>query len=692
MSADLLFEIGTEEIPAGFLARAMVDLTRMASEALTAARLTHDGVRVLGTPRRLVLLVTALADRQPDLAERVVGPPVGAAFDKAGAPTKAASGFAERNGVPVTALERTTVEGKKGEYVVCTRKEVGRAAAEVLPSLLDGLLRSLPWPKSMRWGAGAESFVRPVHWLVALLGETVLPVSFAGIDSGRHTRGHRFLAPAPIELASPAVYVESLRQAFVIVDPAIRRELIVAELSRIERETGAQIRPDEALLDEVANLVEYPVAICGEFDAAYLEVPEEVIVSAMRAHQRFFAMNAADGTLANRFITIAGTVTRDADVVRRGNERVLAARLADARFFFREDQKKPLATLRARLDEVVFQAKLGTIGAKVARTEALAAKVAAQVGADAAACVRAAGLAKADLVSAMVGEFPELQGVMGAHYARMQGESTEVATAIAEHYLPRGAGATLPTGAIGAVVGLADRIDTLVGCFAVGLSPTGSADPYGLRRAALAILAVLADRGWRVSLVDLIDWAAAGYGDSIKVTAEHKAALAEFFRTRLRGYMIDTLGLPQDCVDAALTAGSSDVPDARARAVAVAELRQRADFEPLAAAFKRIANILKGAAAEAAPDAARFTETAERELWASFTKVRDAVAQNLSGGDYASSLSLLAELKAPVDRFFDAVMVMDEDPAVRANRLALLGTINATFTRIADFRQLAVAT
>jgi glycyl-tRNA synthetase beta chain len=689
--AELLVELGTEEIPAGFLARALTELETAVPAALTGARLAHGAVHVWGTPRRIAIAVAELVRRQPDVSERVVGPPVQAAYDKAGKPTKAAQGFADKNGVDVASLEKSEVAGKKGQYVVCTRREPGRPALEVLPALVAQILGAIAWPKAMRWGRGEHLFVRPVHWLVAIYGGEVVPLEFAGVRAGRATRGHRFLAPGAIDLDGSATgYVGALRQAQVVVEPARRRTMITAELARIERETGGKVRPDEALLDEVTFLVEYPVAVCGEFDRGFLEVPEEVVVSAMRTHQRYFAMEGAGGALLNRFATIAGTVVQDAAVVRHGNERVLAARLADARFFFREDQKHSPDELAARLDGVVFQKKLGTIKQKVDRVVELATWMAGQVGADAAAVKRAAELCKFDLTTAMVGEFPDLQGVMGRRYAELAGLDAEVARAIAEHYLPRGAKDAPPATAIGSLVGLADRLDTLVRCFDVGLAPTGSADPYGLRRAALGILRILMARDWHIPLRELVDRAGAALGHLPAAGDATRAQALDFLRTRLRGYLVDVEGLAADCVEAALAAGFDDVPDARARAMALSRLRARADFEPLAAAFKRVANILKGEAVDGAPDPAVFVEEDERALWRSFTEIQGRVETRLGERDYAGALQVLAELKAPVDRFFDKVLVMDEDARVRANRLALLGRINATFTRIADFRQLSV--
>lgn len=688
---ELLIEIGTEEIPAGFLARALSELAQLVPAHLQEARLGHGAVQIWGTPRRIAIAVADLADGQPDVDERVVGPPVSAGYDKEGKPTRAAIGFADKNGVDLAALEKAEVPGKKGQYLVCTRREPGRKASEVLPGLIAGMLGAISWPKSMRWGTPEVAFVRPVHWLVALHGGEVVPLRFGGVKAGRQSRGHRFLAPEPIELdGSASGYLTALRDAFVLVEPERRKTMITAELARIESETGARVRPDAGLLDEVAFLVEYPVAVCGEFSREFLDVPEPVVVSAMRAHQRYFAMEDAAGKLVNRFVTIAGTVTRDPAVVKVGNEKVLAARLSDARFFFHEDSNTPVDTFQQRLDGVVFQKQLGTIGQKVARVRDLAVAVSGMVGADPTLAAEAASRCKTDLVTRMVGEFPDLQGTMGRYYARRWGVSPEAAVALEEHYMPRGAEGALPTTLTGAIVALADRLDTLVGCFAVGLKPTGSADPYGLRRAALGVLAILLDRDWHLSLDLLVHTAARVLEGTVVASASVEADTLEFLRVRLRGVLIERGTIASDCVDAALAVEFTDVPRARRRAEAVNTLRARADFEPLAAAFKRVANILKGQSIERAPDPAAFVEGEEKALWQSFGEIAGRVDTRLESGDYAGALQVLAELKGPVDRFFDKVLVMDKDERVKANRLALLGRINATFTRIADFRQLSV--
>ena len=682
MAAELLFEVGTEEIPAGFLARAIAELPALAAGKLAAARLGHGEIVAVGAPRRLALSVRDLVDRQADVAETVTGPPASAAFDKEGKPTKAALGFAQKIGVPVESLTTVEVQGPKGKaaYVAARREQAGAATRALLPALLVELLRAIPWKKSMRWAGLDESFVRPVHWIVALYDGEVVPLEAYGVKSGRETRGHRFLAPAPLALdGSFAGYQAALRQAFVIVDPAARRTEIEAELARVMREAGVQVKDDPELLAEVTNLVEYPKAIVGSFDARHLEIPPEVIVSAMRGHQRYFATEQG-GKLASRFVTVAGTVTRDPEVVRHGNERVLAARLADARFFFDEDRKVSLDAMAEKLAGVAFIKGLGTMRDKVTRIAGYAA-IFPTVDADR--FRRAAALCKADLPSKVVGEFPDLQGVMGSHYARLAGEDAEVAAAILEHYLPRGATDRLPEGDLGAALGIADRMDTLAGCFKLGLAPTGSNDPYGLRRAALAVLNLLIERGWRTSLHRLCIFAAERVGGT------DIAPLLDFFRTRLRGVLVDGRGLPGDCVDAALAARFDDVPDAVARAVAVAHLRERPDFEPLGIAFKRLANILKGEAVGGEPDPARFAD-AERALWDRYQGVRSEVERLLGERSYDAALRELTSLKPAIDTFFDDVLVMDPDPEVRQNRLRLLGSIAGTFIRIADFRQLAV--
>ena len=683
--AELLFEIGTEEIPAGFLTQALEDLPRLAAKKLDAARLKHSEPLAFGTPRRLTLVVLDLAERQEDVAEDLVGPPAKVAF-KDGKPTKAAEAFAKKAGVDVSAIRLVATD--KGEYCSARREVAGQPATALLPDILGALIREIPFKKSMRWAAHDEAFVRPVHWLLALFAGKVVPVEFAGVKSSATTQGHRFLDPKPVAVTDYGRYCEELRRRNVIVDQHERRRRVETEIEQLEKDTGVKTLKDPGLVDEVANLVEHPWGLCGSFDEKFLEVPREVIVAAMRGHQRYFAMVDGAGKLVNRFVTMAGTETRDMDLVRRGNERVLAARLSDARFFFAEDQKVKLADRAARLGGMVFINKLGTQAERVQRVRALALLLAQVVGADVAQVARAAELCKADLTTQMVGEFPELQGVMGREYALRQGEDPAVADAILEHYLPRGASDRLPQGIVGAVLGVADRADAIVGCFGVGLQPTGSADPFALRRAAVGILAIVMRHEWRLSLKQLALNAANGYAKPQFAAAV--PAVLDFLRGRLRGIFADAN--PTDVVDAVLAAGFEDAVDAAARTKALAALRQQADFEPIGVAFKRVANILKGEVVADGPAglAGPKIEPEEQALADAFAALEKRVAALIAAHDYAAALQDLTTLRPAVDLFFDKVLVMDPDPAIKARRLGLLGRINRLFMSIADFRQLSV--
>jgi glycyl-tRNA synthetase beta chain len=690
MPADLLFEIGCEEIPAKMLAKALADLPAAVEQKLSAARLEWTKVRALGTPRRIAVIVKSLADRQPDLDEEVVGPPVSAAFAPDGSLTKAGQGFAAKNGVAPDALVKKEVAGKKGVYVVAQRHVVGGETRKLLPELLREVAAGIPWPKSMRWGWSEQTFVRPVQWLVALFGGEVVPLSWAGMTAGRKSRGHRFLSPNWLEIASADKYSDTLRDAHVVVDPDARRDLVRAELARIEKDTGFKVRPDAALLDEVINLGEYPVGVSGGFDPAFLEVPEEIIVTAMRTHQRYFAMEDKAGKLAPRFATMMATIVKDPAVVARGNETVLAARLSDAKFFFTEDRKKSFDDWNKKLDGVVFQAKLGdkakTIGHKIARI----AGIVDALGGSAVA-KQAARYAKSDLASFAVNEFPEVQGIMGRHYAKLAGLGDAVATVIDQHWWPKGQGAALPSTDEAALVALADRMDTIVGCFAVGLEPSGSADPFGLRRAAIGIWQILLDRGWTQHYARLRQAAEAQLG-SQGVTLKDGKPLDEFLKARLRGIFVDQ-GVPPQDADAALAQDFKDPVDARARALACAKISKEARE-----VFKRVANILDDArgkklAIGSEPDPAKFVAKVETDLHAAIKSAQTAEKAARDKRDYAAVFESLEKLRPTVAAFFDkgGVMVMDPDAKLRDNRLALLNWFVAPYLSIADFRLLAGA-
>ncbi|MEZ4366932.1 MAG: glycine--tRNA ligase subunit beta [Kofleriaceae bacterium] len=656
-SRTLLFEIGCEEVPAKMLARALAELPAQVTAALAAARLTHGEVKAMGAPRRLAIVVADLVEQQPDLSERVVGPPVGAAFGADGAPTKAAIGFAQKNGVDPGKLERGEVPGKKGEYAIAPRFVAGQATVALLPEVLATVAGGIAWPKSQRWGWGEATFVRPLQWLCALYGADVVPVTFGGLTAGRTTRGHRFLAPGPIELSSPAGYVEALRAGKVLVDVAERRVAVEAELARVAAGAGARMRRDDGLLDEVVNLVEYPVAILGSFDPAYLEVPAEIIVTAMRNHQRYFALEQPDGAPAPGFVALAGTIVGDQALVKQGFERAVTPRLSDARFFFTEDRKKPMEAWNERLASVVFQAKLGeharTVGHKIERIRRAVRQLSHWLHCsveEQASALAVAHLAKSDLASAAVGEFPELQGVMGMHYARLSslGESEAfpslmsqlgmryshlsqrrdtVALGISEHYLPKGSGGDLPTTVEGALVALADRMDTLLGCFATGQVPSGSADPYGLRRAAIGVLSILRgcdqllpgslrpEQYIRLHVDQLIAEAKSSFGDTLVVKAEHVSALRDFIKMRLRGQLVEE-GIPSQDVDATLAKFVEDGVDLLdPRHVAERAQSLRLVPELARSAFKRMANILEEAESSGWDGAAIVDPGVFRRKW-----------------------------------------------------------------------------
>lgn len=688
MARTLLLEIGTEELPASFVTRALEAMPGIARELLGQARLSHDAMQSLGTPRRLALVVTAVADRQEDLSEEVVGPPASVAFDAEGKPTKAGEGFARKQGVDPSALRRVTTD--KGEYVAVSKQETGRAAVEVLPEVLSALCARIPFQKSMRWGEGEIAFGRPVHWLVALHGEEEVPFDFAGIRAGRESRGHRFLAPETFQLTDADAYVPRLREAHVLVDPDERRRVMEVALARAAQALSGELVPDPFLVGECASLVEEPHVVPGRFDESFLDLPEGVVVSVMRDHQRYFAVRKpGGGGLLPRYLNVVNTA-EDPATIARGNDRVLRARLADARFFVDEDRKITLAARVPKLDAVVFQAKLGSIGDKVRRLRTLAPTLLKDTGA-AADVDRAAELCKTDLVTLIVGEFPELQGEMGRFYALEQGEPPRAADAIRDHYLPKGAGDEVATDSVGAALGVADRADTLVGCFGIGLVPTGSADPFALRRASLGIVRTALDGPMDVSLRELLARAHAALteqGVKLKPADAVLGQLDEFFRARLRAFYGDRF--PGDLIEACLGAwDGSSIRDLDARIRAVGRFRELPEYASLAVAFKRAFNIAKDAPeGEASPSL--LADEAEKTLAETFGALRPTVEAAVERGAYEEALTAIArDLRQPIDRFFEEVFVMVEDEELRNNRLRLLGSIARTLTGIAHFHQLS---
>lgn len=686
MAKDLFLEIGCEEIPAGFIPKAMADLEALIRRELESARLQFGEIVTLGTPRRLALSVQGIDERQADAELTALGPAKQVAYDAEGKPTRACEGFARGQGVEVAALKIVTTE--KGEYIAAVKSEKGRASAELLAEILPRMITSIPFKKSMRWSDLEVRFARPVHWIVALFGGIVVPFRFGNIESGKVSRGHRFMANSTFPVQDFANYLEECERHFVIPDPKKRKEIIATEIERVAKLAGGTVLPDEGLLEQVSFLVEYPSAVAGTFSPDFLVVPREVLITSMREHQRYFSMVDGEGRLLPGFITINNTLTEDPQVVVKGNERVLRARLSDARFFFDEDKKVPLADRVDALKKVVYQAKLGTSYEKMERFRTLGKwlsdRLNPQVGAK---VERAATLCKADLVTGMVGEFPEVQGIMGREYALYAGEDAEVAKAIAEHYLPTQAGGALPTSDVGAFVSLADKMDTICGCFAVGLIPTGSADPYALRRSALGIINIILERGYREPLDGFIDAALALLQEkATRPLAEVKTDVKEFFRVRFVNLLADRY--PADVVDAVTALSLDDLVDTAAKIAALSEFRSRSDFGQLAVAFKRVVNIVKEGV-ELPVDPSLFEDQAETALNQALTAVAAKVGTLVEKGEYVAALSEIATLKDAVDGFFDKVMVMANDEKVRNNRLALLTRIARLFARLADFSRLS---
>lgn len=691
MSEDLLLEIGVEELPASFVTAAVAALPGLLEKRLGELRLGHGEVGATGTPRRLAVWARAVAEAQTDLDEQVLGPPARVAFDAAGQPTRAASAFAAKIGCAPEQLSRVTTD--KGEYVAGRRVERGAPARELLPRALADVCTAIPFRKSMRWSDGNTAFGRPVRWLVALFGSSELPIRFAGLSAGRSSAGHRFLAPGPVEIARLSDYVATLRAAHVLVDLDERRRVLGERLEAAAREAGGKLIEDEFLVAENTSLVEEPHVVAGGFDQAFLELPEQVILAVARGHQRYFGLRGSNGRLLPRYLAVANTA-ENADNVRRGNDRVMRARLADAKFFYDEDRKRPLGERRAALDGVVFHKRLGSVGDKVRRVERLVGILGAQLGLDAnvvGTAEQAAGLAKCDLVTLMVGELPELQGEMGRAYALAQGTSGAVARAISEHYQPRGADDPTAPSDAGALVAIADRLDTLSGCFAIGLAPTGAADPLALRRAALGLLRTLLDKRWDLSLSESVHAAHDGFRD---VQLELDAAttserLATFFRDRLRGLL--AAELPTDVVDACLDAASDRPYDLalRARALGAISPVVRASAGEV---FKRAANIAKDApAGEPCPPAEVASEVhaSEQNLFDAFAALRRALAAAEKRHDYAAALDELAGFAPVLGKFFDDVFVMVEDVPVRENRLRLMSGIHRACSAFANFKLLA---
>ncbi len=693
---ELLLEIGTEELPAQFVPPALSDLGERAAHLLKDARLSHGIVKTMGTPRRLALWVQGLADHQEPVATDAMGPSKAVGFDAQGQPTRAAMGFAASHGVDVTALVTRTMP--KGEYLFAVTQDAGRKTSLLLPTLLAELVGGLTFPKAMRWNDTGVRFARPVRWLLALYGGKPVRFKFAGLTAGDQTFGHRVLSSGcPLRVKDVQGYKTSLEQAGVIVEPDRRRALILSQMTRIAVQKKGHVHEDEALLEQAVFSVEMPTVLIGAFNPQHLALPQTVLMTSMKEHQGYLSLLAKDGGLLPHFIAVVNMKDSRTGTIRAGNERVLAARLADARFFFDEDRKVRLESRVEKLKGVTFHQKLGTLYQKVERVTALASKLAETLGDRemAAQCRQAATLCKADLVTGMVGEFPTLQGVMGREYACHDGEPKTVADAIAEHYLPRFAEDAIPPSLAGKILSLADRLDTLAAFFAVGLVPSGSQDPFALRRHAYAVVRILVEGGLPVNL----RWAAEHtFGllrdQGIAVDDKALAELQRFLGERLRHYCQDVTKLRGDVVEAVLSTwqyGEFDPRDLVARARALHAFAGRPEFQTLVMAFKRAENITKAHEADGV-DPSLFQDAAETGLYASLQAAEHVMPGLIESRTYEDAFDALVALKAPIDTFFVGVMVMVEEAPIRGNRLALLVRVRNLFRQYADFSKIRTET
>lgn len=689
--SDLLFEIGTEEIPAGYLNPALKQLEQKFVQYANEQNLKYEAIKTLGTPRRLILSVKGLIECQEDKLEEIMGPSKAAGFDQDGNATKAAMGFAKSKGADVADLQ--VVETDKGEYLMLRREVKGKETKELLPEILLSLIDDISFPKSMIWGGHTKHFARPVQWLLALFGDTVIPISYTGLQSSNLTRGHRFLAniSEEVKTADLDTFEQQLENLAVIADFDKRRSMVVEEVkgavSQLQDGVDATAAIDDKLVDIVTNLVEKPFAVCGSYEEKFLQLPAEVLITSMREHQKYFPVIDADGKLKAAFIAVNNTEVKDIAITRKGHQRVLRARLEDAFFFFESDKEVKLESRIDKLKGIIFQAKLGTMEEKVDRIVQLSSSLAELLAKEKTeSCKRAALLSKADLLTDMVGEFPSLQGTMGGSYALNDGELPEVAEAIEQHYMPLRAGAPVPESDVARIVGLADRFDTLTGCFGIGQVPTGTADPFGLRRISLAILQIIRAGKYTLSIKDVVQNALALYGDKVDTSRETVEKIMFFIQQRFVNDLVAS-GYDQQSVDAGVSVGFDDVNDVIARIDSLAEIKKEEAFPILAASFKRIRNISKDNDATAVKEEL-FEQDEEKSLFEAFRQVDKRVSVLLQEKNYPEALIAMLNLKEPVDTFFDKVMVMSENEAVKQNRLNMLTALNRMVLQIGDISRM----
>ncbi|CFY00471.1 Glycine-tRNA ligase, beta subunit [Syntrophomonas zehnderi OL-4] len=687
MSRDLLLEIGVEEMPSAFMSKALDDFKKLAEQKLTENRINYSAVYTLGTPRRLVLNIKGLKEKQPDTTVENRGPKKTSAFDKDNKPTKAALGFARAQGIEVDDLQIQAVDGV--EYVFAVKKVVGVSSEAILPEILLDIIHSLSFPKSMRWGYYQTRFARPIRWLLALYGKDIISIQVENVKSDRITYGHRFLAPEAITVNSVADYFKLLKKQYVIVDQNERSSIIWQQVQEVAQQAGGIAMENEELLEEVSFLIEYPSAFRGSFSESYLNIPPEVLTTSMIEHQRYFPVFDENKQLLPFFIGVRNGNKDSLDIVRAGNERVLKARLEDALFFWEEDTKNPLADMTTGLANVMFHEKLGSVADKVERLKKLAIYIGQELNLGSVDLIdRAARLCKADLLSNMVYEFPELQGIMGRYYALHSGEKSEVAEAILEHYLPRFAGDRLPTTAIGIVLALAERIDNLTACFAIGIRPSGSQDPYALRRQALGVVNIILDLNLKIDLKKLIDQAFKGLTDIETEGSRDEISneLMDFIWQRLRGVMLER-GFSHDVADAVLALPVSDLGDVQLRMRVIQEFKASDRYEDFMVVYNRTHNLTKKwDSTEVDPEV--MIDESEKKLYQHYFEVKESVNDNIIKRDYPAALTTLTELRADIDQFFTAVMVMVEDEKLKAARLGMLRGIAELCNSVADFSKL----
>ena len=686
--ATFTFELRTEEIPAAALPDARRQLEAGFAERLVTAGYDDATVTALSTNRRLAVQVAGLPERQADRTERVTGPPVRVAFTDDGAPTPAAEGFARKVGIDVSSLERETTD--KGDYLAATVTVEGRRTADVMAEIAHDVVTGLRFPKTMRWGIGEHVFVRPVHGVVALLDAEVVPIELFGVAAGRTTVGHRVHAPQPFDLAGASDYVDELEARSVLVDPAARRDRLSQTADRLAVEVGCHVHPDPELVAEHVELVEYPHLLSGEFSERFLELPPEVVVTTLRHHQKCLVLERDDGGLAPFFLAVVDRQDDPRGLIRQGNQWVIGARLADAEFFFAEDRKRRLTDLAPGLSRLEFHRTLGSLEAKAERVGRLAQWMDDTLGCGTGDLVSAATLAKSDLLTHMVGEFPELQGVMGGHYLRLEGADAELWTAARDHYRPSGFDGAIPESTTGRLVGVADRLDTVVGLFAVGEQPTGSKDPFGLRRAAQGAVKIAAEAGWDLDFEAAVARAAEAVAPLAGADARDvTGAVSAFLLDRIRRYLVDVVGVAGDTADAVLAADWTRVPSAVERARALEAARATDRFRMLSLAFKRVRNITDGQP-DAPVDDALFEHDAERRLHADAESFHGRLDTLLSAGHVEQAFAAMEPLAETLDRFFVDVLVMADDDRIRTNRIALLKFLGRDFLRLADLSKLQI--